>query len=58
MTLNILLNFKIALRRCVPCDAQTFFSLRPDTPLVYEVLALLLKEPWLVDLLGRICLQV
>ena len=57
MPLNIVLNFQSSLRRCVPCDAQTFFKLRRDTPLHHEAFALLLKEPWLVELFDSICTQ-
>ena len=57
-TLQIVLNFQSVLRRCMPCDAQAFFQLDPDTPLHYEAFALLLKEPWLVKLFDRTCLLV
>ena len=39
--LNIVLNFKQALRRCVPRDAQTFYMLQPDTLVHHEVFAMM-----------------
>ena len=52
-----MLNLKNTLRRLFLCDAQACCSLHRDTPLHHEVFALLLKEPWLVDLFGSIRLQ-
>ena len=57
MPLNIVFSFGQCLRRCMPCDAQTFIQLPADTPIHHEVFALLLKEPWLVDLFRSICLE-
>ena len=55
--LKIVMNFKGNLRRLMPCDAQRFFSLHRNLPLHFEVFALLLKEPWIVDMMSEECAQ-
>ena len=57
LPLKIVLNFKGNLSRLVPCDAQKLFSHPRNIPLHFEVFAMLLREPWIVDMLCDMCSQ-
>ena len=48
--LDIVRCFRHALRSAMPTDAQAYFLLPANLPLHVEMMALLLQEPWLVDL--------